>query len=211
MKPRWTLIGAGLCATLLAAQGCATKGYVREQVGDLQREMMASDEELSGRIDQTEGGLASATSNAVDARKQAEAAREYALGRVDLERAERFQIYFAFNSADLDAQARAMLDRISGAILAEGHYLVDIYGFADPQGDEAYNLALGQRRAEAVMRYLVERSPGALSRYRAISFGESLLEAERQALGEGATRRQVIVDLLERVAPASETAPLSIR
>ena len=50
--------------------------------------------------------------------------------------------------------------------------LLTVEGFTDPSGSETYNLALGQRRAEAVQRYLVESEDFTPDHVRAVSYGE---------------------------------------
>lgn len=92
------------------------------------------------------------------------------------------RVQFAFDSAALDGAAREALkadaaclaERRPGALVIEGH--------CDERGTEAYNLALGQRRAVAVRSYLVEL--GAKVPMEAISFGESKPLAPGE--GEGA-------------------------
>ncbi len=82
-------------------------------------------------------------------------------------------IYFTFDRADIDADQMAALDaniewlaRVpDAAIVVEGH--------ADERGSPSYNLALGQRRAEAARDYLVSRGIAA-SRIEVVSYGEEL-------------------------------------
>jgi peptidoglycan-associated lipoprotein len=49
---------------------------------------------------------------------------------------------------------------------------VTLEGHCDDRGSEEYNLALGERRASAVKRYLVDLGVSA-SRLRTVSFGEA--------------------------------------
>jgi OOP family OmpA-OmpF porin len=66
------------------------------------------------------------------------------------------RVSFGFDSAQLSAEARALLDRIAGC-LATGAAEDDevmIVGRTDAQGSSAYNERLANRRAEAVARYL---------------------------------------------------------
>lgn len=81
-------------------------------------------------------------------------------------------VYFEFDSAeiratslgDIEALARYYRDHRTGAaIVLEGH--------ADERGSREYNLALGQKRAEAVLKALVVLGVTA-ARAEAISFGE---------------------------------------
>lgn len=60
-------------------------------------------------------------------------------------------VFFAFNSAELDARAKAELDKLG----QNGVY--DIIGFASNEGNAKYNKALSQRRADAVKAYLEGR------------------------------------------------------
>ena len=58
-------------------------------------------------------------------------------------------ITFAFDSAELSEQAKAQLDDVKGK--------VSIEAYASPEGDKDYNMALSQRRADAVAQYLSEK------------------------------------------------------
>ena len=92
-----------------------------------------------------------------------------------LETAVRFDmpVYFAFDEANLRPEDLPVLDRFAGVV---GEYypdaLLTVEGFTDPTGSPTYNLALGQRRAEAVQRYLVESEDFSPERVRAVSYGE---------------------------------------
>lgn len=87
-------------------------------------------------------------------------------------------IYFAFDSYDLDDDARATL-RNNAEWLAEhpGHTL-RVEGHCDERGTIEYNLALGERRASAVRDYLVGLGIDA-GRVRIVSFGEERPEDPR--------------------------------
>ncbi len=62
---------------------------------------------------------------------------------------------FAFDSADLDNEARFVLDEIARMLEREPRTGASITGFADGQGDAAYNLELSRQRARAVESYLL--------------------------------------------------------
>ncbi len=66
-------------------------------------------------------------------------------------------VTFEFNSAALDAAARAALDRQASWIRQFPEVRFSVYGHTDLVGSEGYNRALGQRRANAVVNYLVSR------------------------------------------------------
>lgn len=78
---------------------------------------------------------------------------------------------FDFDSAELSANGRADLDAIVEAV---GDHVpsINIFGYTDRLGEESYNLALSQRRADAARDYLVSRGiPG--ERVSAVGRGES--------------------------------------
>jgi len=80
-------------------------------------------------------------------------------------------INFDFDKSDLRDDAKANLDAKVPILLANSNVTIRISGHADERGSSEYNLALGQRRAAAAKRYLVERGV-AESRVETTSFGE---------------------------------------
>lgn len=66
-------------------------------------------------------------------------------------------INFTFDSARLDGAARAALDRQAAWIQRFPGVTFRVYGHTDAVGPDAYNLRLGQRRANAAVRYLINR------------------------------------------------------
>ncbi len=79
-------------------------------------------------------------------------------------------IYFDFDRSELKAEARGVLKGIAEAM--NGNDLsVRIEGHCDERGTSEYNMALGERRAQAAKRYLIQLGvPG--SRLSTISYGE---------------------------------------
>jgi peptidoglycan-associated lipoprotein len=80
-------------------------------------------------------------------------------------------IYFDFDKDDIRPDAAATLDRKIPWLQANPGMRIRIEGNADERGSDEYNLALGQRRAAAAKRYLVERGIDA-SRFDLVSYGE---------------------------------------
>jgi peptidoglycan-associated lipoprotein len=98
-----------------------------------------------------------------------------AQGQAELEKAmealRNVSVFFEFDSSTLTSEAKDKLSAV-GTVLAKYPALkVRIEGNCDERGSEQYNLALGQRRADAAKRYLT--SMGAHDRQlTAISFGD---------------------------------------
>ena len=78
--------------------------------------------------------------------------------------------YFEFDSSSLTEDARAQVDAHVQALLGN-NYSVRLEGHTDERGTREYNLALGERRANAVRDYMVANG---LPSYRieTISYGE---------------------------------------
>ena len=82
-------------------------------------------------------------------------------------------VYFDMDRAVLRADARASLKAGADAIQEHPEWgVVTIQGHCDERGSDAYNLALGERRAAAVKRYLVDLGVPA-SRLETVTYGES--------------------------------------
>jgi peptidoglycan-associated lipoprotein len=79
-------------------------------------------------------------------------------------------VYFEFDKYDLTAESRAVLlahaDKLRGASVA-----VRLEGHADERGSREYNMALGEKRANAVRDFLVTQGVSGSS-LEVISFGE---------------------------------------
>lgn len=66
-------------------------------------------------------------------------------------------VFFDFDRYDLRGDARETLDRNSIALSHRPSIRLLIEGHCDERGSERYNLALGDRRAQAAKQYLVSR------------------------------------------------------
>lgn len=66
-------------------------------------------------------------------------------------------VNFAFDSSALDAKACAILDEAAEQIKARGEGVrLNLLGYTDSKGSDAYNARLSQRRANSVKAYLVQ-------------------------------------------------------
>lgn len=102
-------------------------------------------------------------------------------------------VLFAFDKAELSAQAAPRLDKLAGFLMQfpERHMLIE--GYTDSVGNEAYNLSLSERRAQAVRDALVQRGV-ASARISARGFGKAHPVADNgSADGRAMNRRVEIV------------------
>jgi peptidoglycan-associated lipoprotein len=82
------------------------------------------------------------------------------------------RIFFDTDQSSLNAQARSTLDRQAAWLRQYPNVNIWVAGNCDERGTEEYNLALGQRRANADRDYLVAQGI-ARSRIETISYGKS--------------------------------------
>ena len=81
------------------------------------------------------------------------------------------RIYFAFDSNTVDGENRAIVEAQAQYLVAHPQTKVVLEGHTDERGTREYNLALGERRAQAVERML--RTLGiAADRIKTVSYGE---------------------------------------
>lgn len=82
-------------------------------------------------------------------------------------------ITFAFNSAELDHQAQAILRQQAAFILAFPEVHFTVYGHTDLVGSDAYNHRLGERRARAAVNYLIAQGVDRSRLHALVSLGET--------------------------------------
>lgn len=70
---------------------------------------------------------------------------------------ETWAIKFAFNSAELTRIDKFMIDGFYDDIMNYPGRVIEITGHTDPVGSAAYNKILGQRRADAIKAYFIEK------------------------------------------------------
>ncbi len=103
------------------------------------------------------------------------------------------RVLFTVDQSTLGPEARTILDGQAQWLATNDDYLAVIEGHADEQGTREYNLALGARRANAVMEYLVSKGV-APSRLKFVSYGkERPLEVCSQEACYANNRRAVTV------------------
>ena len=82
-------------------------------------------------------------------------------------------VTFAFNSAQLDNVARATLSQQAHWINQFPEVRFKVFGHTDLVGSNAYNKALGLRRAQAAVNYLVSQGVSRSRLKAVVSFGET--------------------------------------
>lgn len=80
-------------------------------------------------------------------------------------------VYFAFDSSEITSQAAGVLNQHAALLSSNPAAGVVIAGHTDERGSREYNIALGERRAQAARNYLTAQGV-ATNNIRVISYGE---------------------------------------
>ena len=197
----------------LAVTGCASKKYVQEQVANSesvtngkigevqtsvegnQKEITAlhqTDAEMQKQLDKISATAKEALNRATKAGKLAEGTF---IGETILTDED---VRFGFDNYKLSDEAKAALDAFAEKVIAKnvGVY-IEIQGFTDNIGSESYNLSLGYKRAEKVMKYLASEKGFPLHRMNVTSFGEYKPIADNSTREGRAQNRRVALVVMK--------------
>jgi outer membrane protein OmpA-like peptidoglycan-associated protein len=106
-------------------------------------------------------------------------------------------VNFRVNSALLSPEAKANLDTIAQNAMSSKGYVIEVTGFADSTGNAQKNRVLSQKRAEAVIQYLVENHGIPLRRILpTYGYGENQSIADNATREGRAQNRRVEVKIL---------------
>lgn len=92
-------------------------------------------------------------------------------GYLDSERNVSDRVLFELDSSQLDSEAQAVLQSQAAWLKQNSNVKLTIEGHCDERGTREYNIALGERRASAAKKYLVNLGVAA-SRLSTISYGK---------------------------------------
>jgi outer membrane protein OmpA-like peptidoglycan-associated protein len=210
-----------LAFTVAVVPACASKGFVRTEVGNVNekvdtlagtveetQERTRRNEERIGAVDQKAEAAGRSAQEARSAAEMAAAnAREVGV-RVDEVIADsRRLIYevtlnedqgnFGFGQALLPDEAKVALDQMVYQLKANPQNVwIEIEGHTDNVGPAEVNHRLGLERAEAVKRYLYEQHQLPLHKMNVISYGPDRPVAPNNNRDGRAQNRRVVVKVL---------------
>ncbi len=102
------------------------------------------------------------------------------------------RVFFAYDSSELTDEARDTLAKQAEWLGYHGRAKVNIEGHCDERGTREYNLALGERRANAVKSYLMALGVSA-SRMNSISYGKERLAVAGSSDGARSQNRRGVM------------------
>jgi peptidoglycan-associated lipoprotein len=192
--------------TALVAGGCATKKYVKTE---LDSHTSTATERMDGiegqveenqtRLDMQEEEITQISQTAQEALDRALAAGQLAEGKFLYETVlSDDKVRFGFNEASLTPEGMAALDQFVSELRArDENVFIEIQGHTDSVGDPAYNMTLGERRADSVRRYLSQTGGIALHRMSIISYGMTAPIADNNNADGRALNRRVTLVVLQ--------------
>lgn len=146
MESRFFAVGIAVVALAIGGAGCATDGT----------ESSGTDDSMSrGTGTDFDDGFGSGSN-----------VSSQTIGELET-------VYFEYDQSNIQSDSAAVL-RANAALIKNNDRWgqIVVQGNTDERGSEEYNLALGERRAAAVKRYLVDLGVSA-DRLRTVSFGEA--------------------------------------
>jgi peptidoglycan-associated lipoprotein len=210
-----------LALALSGTTACATKKFVRTNVGEVNekvdtlarsveenQERTKANEARIGEVDQRAAAADQRASQAGQRADAAYGAAEAVNTRADnIEKASRRLIYevvlsedkgnFKFGKAVMPDEAKAELDTLVTQLKAEPKgAFIEIEGHTDSAGTNEGNYKLGLDRAENVKRYLYEQHQVPLHRINVISYGEEKPIAPNKTRDGRAQNRRVVIKVL---------------
>jgi peptidoglycan-associated lipoprotein len=221
MMKKLVMVVPVLALALSGTTACATKKFVRTNVGEVNdkvdtlsrsveenQERTKANEARIGEVDQR---AAAADQKAVQAGSRADAAytaAEKVNTRAEaIEKASKRLVYevvlsedkgnFKFGKAVMPDEAKGELDQLVSKLKAEPNgAFIEIEGHTDSAGDPNTNYRLGLDRAENVKRYLYEQHQVPLHRINVISYGEDKPIAPNKTRDGRAQNRRVVIKVL---------------
>ena len=139
-----------------------------EETDKAATEAQLREEELKKQREREEAAIKEEAARKEEAAIKEEAAKREAAVREEFENTD---IHFDFDKFSLTNQAREILAKKVSWLQGHTDLKIKIEGYCDERGSNEYNMALGERRANSAMEYLVTAGVEA-SRVSTISYGE---------------------------------------
>ena len=191
---------AALAVGAMSLGGCATKKFVRSEVGVVDSKVTATQGQVTaqeGKLQTHETHLADLDKTTRDALERAEAAGKLAEGKFLYSMVlSDDSVKFPLKSAELSPEAQTRLMEFVQKLKSDNkNVYLEIQGHTDATGSHAVNMRLGEERAEAV-RAFMNRQGVALNRMGTISYGDEQPVADNKTRDGRAQNRRVVVIVL---------------
>jgi outer membrane protein OmpA-like peptidoglycan-associated protein len=179
-----------LLAGAALVSGCASKGYVEEQIRASESRTSAQLTDVSGKATTMEADIEQLKALSRELSSKTDMAINQAKGFENYQIIWEGEVNFDFDSYDIKPVAEQTLMEAGQKLEQNRRSLVELVGHTDQTGTNKYNLMLGERRAESVKRFLADKFGISLYRMFTLSYGkEKPLEMPDQANASAKNRR----------------------
>lgn len=193
MKVKLMLLFTAVALMLVA--GCASKGYVDEQISAMQAKVDADMNEVKAKTDTNADEINKAKAQIADVSKKADQALVEAEGFVNYQVIWEGVVNYDFDSYDLNQMAMDNLEGLGQKMTDYPKSLLEIAGHTDKTGGASYNVTLGMKRSESVKKYLSDKYGISLYRMFTVSYGEDKPVAMPDEKDSNAQNRRVVLKL----------------
>jgi outer membrane protein OmpA-like peptidoglycan-associated protein len=199
-KPPASAMAVAAIACALSLGACATKGFVREQVGQVDTKVDATQTQVTAQqatLQAHEQQLGQLDKNTREALERAEAAGKLAEGKFLYSMVlTDDSVKFPVDGTALSPEAKARIQEFVEKLKNDNkNVYLEIQGHTDSTGSPAVNLRVGEERAEAVRRFMNQQGV-ALNRISTISYGQDSPVASNKTRAGRAQNRRVVVIVL---------------
>ena len=196
LNPLVAIVAAGV----VGLGGCATKAFVREEVGGVDGKVKATQAQVDaqqGRLSGHDARLGELDKTTREALDRAQAAGKLAEGKFLYSMVlSDDSVKFPVDGSELSPEAKTRLSDFVQKLKADNkNVYLEIQGHTDSSGKPAFNRKLGEARAEAVRLYLNQQGV-ALNRMSTISYGADAPVAPNTTKEGKAQNRRVVVIVL---------------
>jgi outer membrane protein OmpA-like peptidoglycan-associated protein len=184
----------------------ATVDPVESELNEKLRLQQQEQERLASQLEENRALTAAAQASAdsaAEAAKKAQSTADYANNRIngldDFDPIKTVTVYFTTGSASLGPKAKATIDEAAAWVRSQDTkgWVMAVIGYADSTGNSQRNIDLSERRANAVIYYIVSKYKMPLNRL-VQPFGYGQLEpvAENETKTGRAKNRRVEIRLM---------------
>jgi OmpA-OmpF porin, OOP family len=220
---------------VLGVTGCATKNYVKQQTapivqktGELENQTAENNRQIHNVDDNAQAGIKKAQSSADTANQNAQQASTAAnqandaandvahradsldalvKGLDNYKQVSDVSVTFGFDKSILTADDKSQLDGFANQLASSKSYILEVTGGTDSTGPADYNYDLSNRRADAVVQYLVTKYNIPAHKFYLIGIGKDQAVADNSTRDGRAKNRRVEVQLLSNMSAQNDQAP----
>ncbi|MGB6719267.1 MAG: OmpA family protein [Terracidiphilus sp.] len=226
---------AAAALAMFGISGCASKNYVRTQTapiiqhtGQLDNETAENSRQIHDVDDRAQSGIKQAQNSADTATQNAQSAGKAAndadsaandvaqradsldavvKGLDSYKQVADVSVTFGFDKSALTEDDRGQLDSFAAQLGSAKNYILEVTGGTDSTGPAQYNYDLSQRRADAVVQYLVTKYTIPAHRFYLIGIGKDQEVASNDTREGREKNRRVEVQLLSNLSGDTTPAP----